>query len=658
MNELQEVIERLARASFQGSIPLMCLLVLCRLFPSVPARVQCWLWRLAFANLLLLLIWNPRIPVRILPAPPTQISAVEKQEASPVRLAAPHPNFTTHPPAKIDVEPKPYLALLWMSGVALMLFSGALHLFKAQRIRHRAVPVSDPSIHDLVSEIAGDLKIRSLPAVAAHPELPLPLLLGPIRPVLVLPAVIVEKADESALRVIIAHELAHHSRDDLSWNILPALAQALFFFHPLVWFARREYHVAQEIATDHLAIGALSSRPGDYASQLLGIIAAAKTRPAAVRLFSAGIVENHKTIKRRIHSMKFIDRTPRRRLVTAALVLTGILSLLPFRIAGERPSATPTAETKVKPPAAENRGPAKDTAQTAARPARLSALRPGVVKNIYHREGQPVKKGDLLIQIDDDEVHARLRTAHARFQLAKATLELERAELRRARSEFEMKKKLLATGAVHESELPDPALIEARQARAEAEFALAESQYFEAQLELGRYQIHSPRDGVILQLEAEEGEFVIASPERPIIVVGAPEGEATRQAALRRKLDVLENEQREMAKRYRDKHPTMVELAQRITALQKAVQGEPVSEVHVLGQVKSPGNQPFSGERLTILGAISRAGGLADRANRGKIKFTRPGETNRTYTFDDLKEPANQFPLEHGDIIEVADKLL
>jgi polysaccharide export outer membrane protein len=84
-----------------------------------------------------------------------------------------------------------------------------------------------------------------------------------------------------------------------------------------------------------------------------------------------------------------------------------------------------------------------------------------------------------------------------------------------------------------------------------------------------------------------------------------------------------------------------------------------VREVFVNGQVNKPGAIPLTGEQeLNILGALSRAGGFTPRASENKIKFTRPGQRERTFSFDQLKDPRNNIVLQPGDIIEVGDKLL
>ena len=46
------------RACWQGGVAIGVAWVICRGFPRIPARVRCWLWRLAYLKLLLALFWT------------------------------------------------------------------------------------------------------------------------------------------------------------------------------------------------------------------------------------------------------------------------------------------------------------------------------------------------------------------------------------------------------------------------------------------------------------------------------------------------------------------------------------------------------------------------------------------------------------------------
>jgi hypothetical protein len=62
-------------------------------------------------------------------------------------------------------------------------------------------------------------------------------------------------------RMAISHEIAHIRRGDLRWGCVPALAEALFFFHPLAHVCAREYALWREAACDAAVIETTGAAP-------------------------------------------------------------------------------------------------------------------------------------------------------------------------------------------------------------------------------------------------------------------------------------------------------------------------------------------------------------------------------------------------------------
>src|SRR5208282_5737717 len=125
-------------------------------------------------------------------------------------------------------------------------------------------PVQSERLAACREELCQWLGLRCRPLLLASAEVRCPLLLGVCRPAVVLPDFLAKGGDIAGLRLILAHELAHCRRRDLLWAWLPAVAEFLFFFHPLVWLARREIRLAQEVACDALAVGSTSASPAVY----------------------------------------------------------------------------------------------------------------------------------------------------------------------------------------------------------------------------------------------------------------------------------------------------------------------------------------------------------------------------------------------------------
>ncbi|MEM1054296.1 MAG: TonB family protein [Bacteroidota bacterium] len=94
-----------------------------------------------------------------------------------------------------------------------------------------------------------------------------PFTFGWRRPVVVVPAELV--GDTDALRLILAHEVAHVARGDFAAGVAERVLTALFGWHPLVRALARRIDLDRERATDAAVLAGHPSRRRDYASLLL-----------------------------------------------------------------------------------------------------------------------------------------------------------------------------------------------------------------------------------------------------------------------------------------------------------------------------------------------------------------------------------------------------
>lgn len=129
------------------------------------------------------------------------------------------------------------------------------------------------------------------------------------------------------------------------------------------------------------------------------------------------------------------------------------------------------------------------------------------------REGQMVKKGDVLVRLDAVEYLALLESSKAQLKTEEARLEGGRASLANATAELGRKRELFATKDISKSEL-DQAEAEYRRAESNynaslASLDIARANIQRAQKDLDNTTISAPMDGVITKLNAEVGELVL-----------------------------------------------------------------------------------------------------------------------------------------------------
>jgi len=97
-----------------------------------------------------------------------------------------------------------------------------------------------------------------------------PGVVGLLRPVLLFPEGLVGRLTPAQLDAILAHECAHVRAHDNLLAVLHMAVEAIFWFHPLVWWIERRMIDERERACDEAVIRA-GKRPADYAEGILAV---------------------------------------------------------------------------------------------------------------------------------------------------------------------------------------------------------------------------------------------------------------------------------------------------------------------------------------------------------------------------------------------------
>jgi len=162
-----------------------------------------------------------------------------------------------------------------------------------------------------------------------------------------------------------------------------------------------------------------------------------------------------------------------------------------------------------------------DNAYTAADVAQVTSEIAGSVAAVNVVDSQDVKRGDVLVVIDDTDTRIALRQAQAELALAQAKMVSALSDVERTRIDLERREALVTSGAVSGDELTGVrnrasdahASLEA----AQAGVALAKARVAKAEVDLGRTVIRSPVDGVVARRQVELGERV--QPSTPLLAV-------------------------------------------------------------------------------------------------------------------------------------------
>ncbi len=158
--------------------------------------------------------------------------------------------------------------LLWLLGTAIVggrILVGRLLLLV---LRWRFRSATDAVLAGQVRRVAQRLGIGRRVSVLMAPGLRGPAAFGILRPTIALPVHFTEDLDAVKQETMLAHELAHLAAHDPAWLLVADLISAALWWHPLVWWARRQLHAASEAAADEASL-VVADGPQVLASCLL-----------------------------------------------------------------------------------------------------------------------------------------------------------------------------------------------------------------------------------------------------------------------------------------------------------------------------------------------------------------------------------------------------
>jgi membrane fusion protein (multidrug efflux system) len=162
-----------------------------------------------------------------------------------------------------------------------------------------------------------------------------------------------------------------------------------------------------------------------------------------------------------------------------------------------------------------------DNAYTVAEVATVTAEIDGSVAEVRVVDSQNVKRGDILVVIDDTDTKLAVRQTEADLARTRAQITAARANLERSGIDLTRREALVGSGSVSGDELTQ-VKNGATNARANLDAALAAETLAQARLEkarvdLGRTVIRAPVDGVIARRQVQLGQKV--QPSVPLLSV-------------------------------------------------------------------------------------------------------------------------------------------
>jgi ankyrin repeat protein/beta-lactamase regulating signal transducer with metallopeptidase domain len=354
---LDRIAEYLSAQSWQIAVLAVTVALLSRVLRNRSAHVRYLLWLIVLAKCLV----PPalEVPVAVLPpsASPTILEplimpALEAITSAPLIPVdeGPIPAALTGPAGSAPLSPRQWLALTWLVGAmlfALAALAKAASTVQWLRRQRRTLP---DSVRASTDTLLSSFGVRRVPRMWLIEGIGQPFVWGLVRGDIYLPTRFARSEDPQRQRDILGHELSHVLRFDAFVNTLQIVAQAIFWFHPFVWWANRKTRQEREKCCDEMAIARFGASVKSYSTAIVETLARAGQSGRPIP--SLAVAGSLKHIEERIKTMltpgkKFYKRPS---LITAGIVLLAALVTVPTAL-------VLTARAQTQPPKAKTNSP-------------------------------------------------------------------------------------------------------------------------------------------------------------------------------------------------------------------------------------------------------------------------------------------------------------
>jgi len=146
-----------------------------------------------------------------------------------------------------------FITFAWVVGVLFFSLRIAGGFWYLSRIRRYAVPVNELWTERL-KQLCTRMGIRGDVMLAESAQVQSPLVMGYLKPLILIPMGMIGGLSTAQLETILLHELSHVRRADYLVNIVQSFIEAIFFFNPFVWIVSSMVRTEREHCCDDAVV--------------------------------------------------------------------------------------------------------------------------------------------------------------------------------------------------------------------------------------------------------------------------------------------------------------------------------------------------------------------------------------------------------------------
>lgn len=200
--------------------------------------------------------------------------------------------------------------LIYLIGVGLFGLRLTGGWFYLQHLSRTATSPASDRWASLADQLRATLVIRSVIRVRESARIAVPMVVGMLKPVLLLPVGLAAHLSVHEVEAVLAHELAHVKRHDYAVNLLQSIVEVLYFFHPALWWLSARVREEREHCCDDLAVKACGGNGRILAQALARVEELRLTQVKPVPVLAMALTAKRQFLLYRVRRMLGVPTRP------------------------------------------------------------------------------------------------------------------------------------------------------------------------------------------------------------------------------------------------------------------------------------------------------------------------------------------------------------
>jgi bla regulator protein blaR1 len=220
----------------------------------------------------------------------------------------------------------PLIVMVWLLGVTAFILRLLSGISYTAYLRNKMNFPTDEYWLETLENLKNKIGLKQTIELVESALVRSPIVVGHLKPMILFPIGAINRLNPNEVEAILAHEIAHILRKDYLFNIIQSIIEALFYFHPAVWWLSSVVRSERENCCDDVAIK-ICGNSMTYAKSLVSVQEMA-LYPSQLSMGFAGNKKNELLIRiQRVLNQPYKNINNMEKIIATTIIIASLIGI-------------------------------------------------------------------------------------------------------------------------------------------------------------------------------------------------------------------------------------------------------------------------------------------------------------------------------------------